>query len=185
MPGHNSVGRRRLQRVLITGFLLVLLTAVATAHLFVWPRLAPLPPRVDAIIELAGPGIDGRDAMAIRLARDGRAHYLVQSTESVEAGTHSCLPAEPGVVVLCFHPAPLSTRGEAQAIGRLSAQYGWRSVVLVTTPDQAWRARLRVTRCFPGRVYVATSHLPLTQWFVQIPYQWAAAAKALLWQRDC
>jgi hypothetical protein len=55
----------------------------------------------------------------------------------------------------------------------------------VTTPDQAWRARLRVSRCFAGPVYVATSHLPLRDWLTQIPYQWAASAKALLWQRSC
>jgi hypothetical protein len=57
--------------------------------------------------------------------------------------------------------------------------------VLVTTPDQAWRARLRVTRCFDGEVYVATSPLPPLAWLGQIPYQWAATVKALVFERAC
>ena len=55
----------------------------------------------------------------------------------------------------------------------------------MTTPDHAWRARLRVERCFPGQVYVATSPLPKWDWLRQIPYQWAATVKAELFQRDC
>jgi uncharacterized SAM-binding protein YcdF (DUF218 family) len=186
MPVANpAVRRRRRLRVLIGGFGLLLLLAVATLHLIVWPRLPPLPKRVDAIVELGGSAVAGRDQLAIRLAREGRARYLVQST--VPADTHhgTCLPGAPGVTVLCFHAEPATTRGEAQAIRRLAARYHWRSLVLVTTPDQAWRARLRVSRCFAGPVYVATSHLPLRDWLTQIPYQWAASAKALLWQRSC
>jgi hypothetical protein len=58
-------------------------------------------------------------------------------------------------------------------------------VILVTTPDQAWRARLRTTRCFPGDVYVATAPLPPLSWIWLIPYQWAASVKALTVERSC
>jgi hypothetical protein len=34
-------------------------------------------------------------------------------------------------------------------------------------------------------VYVATSPLPFSKWFKQIPYQWLASAKALTVQRAC
>jgi hypothetical protein len=54
------------------------------------------------------------------------------------------------------------------------------AIVLVTTPDQAWRARLRTVRCYGGKVYVVTSHLPLLDWPRQIPYQWTATVKALV-----
>ncbi|WP_432831404.1 YdcF family protein [Dactylosporangium sp. CA-092794] len=156
-----------------------------TARYFVWPRLPRLPARVDAIVELAGPGDADRDRLAMRLAREHRAAYLVQSTLQADADTGRCLPEEPGVTVLCFHPEPDTTRGEAEAVRRLGAQYGWHSVVLVTTADHAWRARLRVTRCFPGEVYVATSHLPPIYWVRQIPYQWAASVKAVYLQQYC
>jgi uncharacterized SAM-binding protein YcdF (DUF218 family) len=78
-----------------------------------------------------------------------------------------------------------TTRGEAEAIRGLAERYGWHSVVLVTTADHAWRARLRVTRCFAGTVYVATSHLPARYWIRQIPYQWAASGKAVFVQKYC
>ncbi|GAA4258023.1 hypothetical protein GCM10022255_077160 [Dactylosporangium darangshiense] len=156
-----------------------------TARYFVWPSLPVVPPHIDAIVELAGPGDDDRDRLATELAREHRAEYLVQSTLQSDADSGRCLPAEPGVTVLCFHPDPDTTRGEAEAIGRMARQYGWHSVVIVTTADHAWRARLRVTRCFPGQVYVATSHLPPLYWFRQIPYQWAASGKAVLVQKNC
>jgi uncharacterized SAM-binding protein YcdF (DUF218 family) len=174
--------RRRHRRWLILGIVL-LLFAGATARFFVWPDLAPLPDRADAIIELGGPGFRDDDALA--LARDHRAPVLVQSTVVEEAGTARCLPPVPGVTIMCFHAEPPTTRGEAQSIGALAQRYHWRSVILVTTPDHAWRARLRVSRCFPGEVYVSTSPLPPLYWFRQIPYQWGATTKALLFERDC
>jgi len=160
----------------------VLLTGM-TARLFVWPSLAPLPKHADAIIELAGPG--DRDATAIALARRHLAPVVVQSTLPGDATSDRCLPSISGETIGCFTPSPPTTRGEARWIGRQAAAQGWHSVVLVTTPDHAWRARLRVERCFPGRVYVATSPLPKLDWVRQIAYQWAATVKAELLQRDC
>jgi len=152
----------------------------ATARLFVWPSLPALPARADAIVELAGPG--DRDAVTLRLAREHRASLAIQSTLP---GDTACLPPTPGVRIECFTPDPATTRGEARFIGTQGASAGWRSVIVVTTPDHAWRARLRIERCFPGTVYVATSHLPVRDWLRQIPYQWAASVKALLFQRAC
>jgi hypothetical protein len=165
--------------IALTGFLGL------TARYFVWPSLPAVPQHTDAIVELAGPGDDDRDRLALELARQRRADYVVQSTLQGDADTGRCLPTEPGVTVLCFHPDPDTTRGEAEAIGRMAQKYGWHSIVIVTTADHAWRARLRVTRCFSGQVYVATSHLPPLYWFRQIPYQWAASAKAVFLQKYC
>jgi hypothetical protein len=155
----------------------------ATLRLFVWPPLVTPPDRVDAIIELAGPGI--RDAAALELARQGRAPVLVQSTTEQEAGTSSCLPSVPGVTIICFHPDPPTTKGEAEYIGRLASERHWSSVIIVTTPDHALRAKLRFERCFAGQVYVSTAPLPGWDWFVQIPYQWAAGVKAMVFERAC
>src|SRR4051794_26205080 len=127
--------------------IVVAVFSAATARLFVWPHLEPIPRHVDAIIELAGAANDERDSLALLLAREHRADFLVQSTTRDEAGKHTCLPAVPGVTIVCFHANPSSTRGEAQYIAAEAAQRGWTSVILVTTPDQAWRARLRTVRC--------------------------------------
>ena len=149
--------------------MVVALSAV-TVRVFVWPDLQPLPERADAIIELAGPGDRYRDRVALDLAREQRAPVLIQSTLPDDT---SCLPPVAGVRIECFHPDLNTTRGEARYIGAIAAQRHWASVILVTTPDQAWRAHLRVSRCFPGTVYNATAHLPVWDWFRQIPYQWA------------
>ena len=159
------------------------LFGVVTARVFVWPDLPPLPQRADAIIELGGLG--DRDGGALALARDHRAPVLVQSTVVAEAGTDRCLPPIPGVTILCFHAEPGTTRGEAEWIGQMARERHWTSVILVTTPDQASRAALRVMRCFDGQVYVSTTPLPVAHWITAIPYQWAATEKALAFERDC
>ena len=162
---------------------MVILFFGVNARLFVWPPLPPLPARADAIIELGGP--TNRDGAALALARAGRAPVLVQSTTIDEAGTERCLPPVPGVTIMCFHADPLTTQGEARSIGAMAARFHWNSVILVTTPDHAWRARLWVSRCFAGQVYVSTTPLPFLYWFEELPHQWAASAKALTFERDC
>lgn len=181
-PDRQS-GRRR--RWAVAVLLILTIFGAATARLFVWPDLAPTPRHANAIIELGGEAMDRRDRLALELARDHRADFLVQSTTTREAGRHTCLAAVPGVTILCFHADPNTTRGEARYIAAEAARRGWRSVILVTTPDQAWRARLRTTRCFTGGVYVATTPLPLLSWIRQVPYQWVATAKALTVERSC
>lgn len=180
----RAVRRPWHRRPILIGLLtVVLVIAVATLRLFVWPPLEPLPPHADAIIELAGPGL--RDSAALDLARAGLAPVLVQSTVEEEAGGHTCLPPVPGVTIMCFHPDPATTQGEARWIGETGARLGWHSVIIVTTPDHAMRAKLRVERCFAGPVFVSTAHLPAWDWFVQIPYQWSASVKAMIFQTDC
>ncbi|MGN6524253.1 MAG: YdcF family protein [Actinomycetes bacterium] len=171
------------RRGLFVALLAVIACTLVTLRVFVYPPLRPVPGRVDAIIELGGAG--DRDREALRLARAGVAPVLVQSTVPQEAGTSRCLPAVHDVTVMCFHPDPDTTRGEAHWISAQAAQHGWKSVVLVTSPDQAWRAILRVGRCFPGDVYASTTPLPPASWLKQVPYQWVASAKALLVERDC
>jgi len=158
--------------------------AATTVRVFVWPSLPPLPDHVDAIIELAGPG--DRDAVTTALAKQHLAPVVIQSTLARDVtAAENCLPPISGVTIECFNPVPGTTRGEARYIGEQGAAHNWHSVIIVTTPDHAWRARLRVERCFPGQVYVATSPLPKWDWLRQIPYQWAATVKAELFQRDC
>lgn len=175
--------RRRRQIVGLTLVVLFLAFVGTTARLFVWPPLPPLPAHADAIVELGGPG--NRDAVTMALGADHRAPLLIQSTVARDATSDTCLPAIPGETIECFHAVPGTTRGEARYIGMRAARSHWRSVIIVTTPDHAWRARLRMSRCFPGRIYVKTSPLPWQDWFRQIPYQWSATVKALIFQRDC
>ncbi|HWF80821.1 MAG TPA: hypothetical protein VN695_09565 [Streptosporangiaceae bacterium] len=161
---------------------IAVLTA-ATARLFLWPAQG-LPGKVSAIVMLAGPG--DLLSRAVDLARTGRAPFLVISLGKPQSG-NQCPPRIPGVKLVCFNPVPASTQGEAEFVGRLARRHDWRSVALVTITPQDTRARLRIERCFPGRVYVVTAPPDPTQtnWPYQIVYQWGALFKALILQRSC
>jgi uncharacterized SAM-binding protein YcdF (DUF218 family) len=158
--------------------------SVLTAHLFIWPDLPPLPQRADVIVQLGGPG--DRRVVALDLARQGRAPLVAISVSVSEARTQW---GDEGrlrdVSVVCFHSEPFTTRGEARAIAGMAERYGWHSVILVTTPDQASRATLRVSRCFHGEIFVATARLPWYQWPTQIVYQSGATVKAYTFETSC
>lgn len=161
--------------------ILIAAFALVTARLLVWPAQG-MPVRADAIVMLAGPG--DRLPAAVQLAREHRAPVLVVS-RGWEGYGGPCPPAIPGVKVICFDPNPGDTRGEAESAGKLAKQYGWHSVVLVTTPTQDTRARILMRRCFGGSVYVVTASLPWDDWPYQIAYGWGALVKALVLNRAC
>jgi uncharacterized SAM-binding protein YcdF (DUF218 family) len=161
-------------RVLIALAVLFTLICGVTARLFVWPTTG-MPARVDAIVVPGGPG--DRIATAITLAKQGRAQYLVLS-EGEYVPPQLCGAHVGTATVLCFMPNPDTTQGEAEAAARLAQKYGFRSIVLVTTPDQTWRAELRFRRCYRGSIYAVTTPLPTHMWPLMISYQWAASLKA-------
>jgi hypothetical protein len=152
-----------------------------TARLLVWPAQG-MPARVSAIVMLAGPG--NRLPVALELAWAHRAPVLVVSRGWQGYGG-PCPPPVPGVKLICFDPDPPTTRGEAEALGRLAKQFHWSSVVLVTIRAQDTRARMMAERCFGGSTYVVTAPLPLSSWPYQIAYGWGALLKALVVYRAC
>ena len=136
------------RRTFVVAIAPVLAFIVVTAVVLVWPARG-MPSRVNAIIMLAGTG--DRLATAVSLAREHRAPVLVVSRGRQGYGG-PCPPTTPGVKTICFDPDPGDTRGEAEFAGKLARHYGWRSVVLVTTPEQATRARIMMGRCFSGSI---------------------------------
>ena len=163
--------------------LLAMLVAfsLATALLFVWPPQG-VPRQADAIVMLQGNG--NRLQAAVQLAREHRAPVLVISRGRDGYGG-PCVPAMPGVKVICFDPQPANTRGEAEFVGHLAQEYHWHSVILVTVRAQDRRARLLTGRCFSGSVYVSTVPLPLGQWPYEIAYEWGSLVKALVTNQSC
>ena len=110
---------------------------------------------------------------------------LVISLGSPYWYTSACTAKILRVKVICFIPDPRTTRGEAEVAGLLAKRYRWHSIVLVTTALQNTRARLRVRRCFAGKIYVINAPLPRSQWPYTIAYEWGATMKALFLQRSC
>lgn len=160
---------------------LFVVLCAATAHLFIWPATG-MPARVDAIVVPGGSG--ARLDAALNLARADRASYLALS-QGEYVPPQLCGTRVGAAMVICFQPDPDTTQGEAESTDRLARQYGWRSIVLVTTPDQTWRAKLRFGRCYDGKIYAVTTPLPLLRWPFMVAYQWAATIKAEVVNRSC
>jgi hypothetical protein len=157
--------------------------AALTARFFIWPEQG-MPPHVDAVVMMNGPG-DRLDT-ALRLGWEHRAPVLVISRGSPYWGHGSiCAPKIPHVTVICFDPNPATTQGEAEFAGRLARRYHWRSIALVTTTPQDIPGRLHMERCFSGNVYVVTAPLPAWDWPYALIYEWGATVRALVLQRSC
>jgi uncharacterized SAM-binding protein YcdF (DUF218 family) len=182
-PGWRLRWPRSRWRRRVLALFVVLLVAFCglTAELFVFPATG-MPGKVDAIVVPGGPG--NRLAAGLALARQNRARYLVLS-QGQYVPPQLCGSRVGTASVICFQPDPATTQGEAEATAHLAREYGFRSIVLVTTPDQTWRAKLRLQRCYGGEISAVTTPLPLHLWPYQIAYQWAAAAKAEVFNRGC
>jgi hypothetical protein len=175
------VHRRWRQRALLAIVVIFIVACAATARLFIWPDQG-MPARVSAIVMLDSPGNSLN--IALRLARQHRAPFLVLSLGTPDSGPRCPRPI-PRVKVMCFNPAPVTTQGEAEYVGRLARRYHWHSIAVVTITPQDSRARLRIERCFAGPVYVVTSPIGLSSWPYRIVYEWGALVKALIVQRGC
>lgn len=171
--------RRRLLRS--AAALLAIVFVLATARQFVFPQ-RDTPTRVDAIVMFAGSA--GRLEWAVYLARLGYAPVLAVSQPTPD---DICPPDTiPNVKVMCFHPRPLTTQGEARWTATAAAAHGWRSILVITSTPQDNRARLRLGRCYDGDVRVSPVGPPTrAAWAYMIPYEMAATVKALVFQRGC
>jgi uncharacterized SAM-binding protein YcdF (DUF218 family) len=172
-------GRRRSHRAAAIVAVVVVVFVGFTARLFVWPDLNA-PVHADAIVVLGGAGPRINDGFA--LAQEGVAPLLVFSLNHIQ----QCPPSTAQTTIRCFHPNPISTRGEGRAIRTLAARYHLHRIILVVSTPQATRARLRVGRCYHGQILVtAVSPGGPAQWIQALAYEWGALFKALVLQRSC
>src|SRR5512146_1330814 len=153
--------RRRWRVIAATLLTLAVLFCGVTLRLFVLPTTG-MPARVNAIVVLGGPG--NRLGLGLRLAQQGHAPYLLLSSGLPDLPADLCQPDHGSFTVVCWNPDPATTQDEAKFAGRMARRYHWASVVLVTTPDQAWRAALYLRRCYTGKIYSMTTPLNWTQW---------------------
>ncbi|MGA8371187.1 MAG: YdcF family protein, partial [Acidimicrobiales bacterium] len=131
---------------LVIGILVVIIVA-ASVLFFIEPS-TNAPARSDAVVVLAGGNNSNRIDKGIELVKAGYAPRLYVSAP----GLTDCPKSLPSVPITCFNPAPATTQGEAEYVGRLARQYHWHSIAVVTTTPQDSRARLRFERCFAGPV---------------------------------
>ncbi|MEM9566206.1 MAG: ElyC/SanA/YdcF family protein, partial [Actinomycetota bacterium] len=103
---------------------------------------------------------------AIDLMDRGTADVLVlpNGTSPVWAAANElCGDDSLGYEVVCPTPEPITTRGEARAIGHLAIERQWTSLVAVTSTYHLARAELLLSRCFPGRIQAVAAERELTR----------------------
>lgn len=175
----TSFARRH--RVVSAAVVLVLLAIVVVdVRLYVVPRSDP-PARSDAYVVLGGDTFTQRLVAGLKLAHEYPGATLVVSTP----GGHVQCPPWPPERLICFVPDPSTTQGEARMAAQLAVAHGWKSMTVVTTADQVWRARLRFARCWSGDLRVVQA--PTSSWIRirEIPYEMGATVKAQVFQRGC
>ncbi len=159
--------------------LLVVGLSAANLALFVWPSSSAVS-HADAVVVLAG-GDGERLDRGLELVRQGVASTLVVSTGPPQL----CESTQPFDVV-CFHPSPDTTRGEAETIGRIAreARMEPHRARHVDLPRVA--RRLLLERCYTGTVEVAAAEPDqgLGAWIAAIAHEWGGLAEAVV-HRSC
>ena len=161
---------------------LVLVFALSTARLFVWPP-TDRPARADAVVALGGDPGERRAHEAIALVEAGFAPVAL-----ISLGGKRPVPC-PAITgrgrVMCFRADPLNTRGEAEHASAVAKRLGWTRLIVVSERSQATRARMLFRRCTAARLDMVpvadrASHLPY-----DVVYEWGALLKALTLHRSC
>ncbi|SBS71848.1 conserved exported hypothetical protein [uncultured Mycobacterium sp.] len=156
--------------------------------LFNRPHADPLT-KADAIVVLGGEN-DGRLQYGLSLAEQGYADTVVLSNsyddEPLDLADfdRACASGTATVTVICFHPSPYSTRGEAMYLARLAKQHNWTHVIVVSWNYHLVRARYIFHQCYDGDVTMLavprTYDYTLVRWAWEYAYQYTALIKAFV-----
>ena len=141
----------------------------------------------DAVVVLSGSKHERLDG-GLALMAKGAAPVLVISN-----GLDPTQPRAPGLChhggngfqVICFTPDPDSTRGEAEAVGRLAREHRWKRILLVTSRFHVTRARMLFDRCVDGDVDAVGVDYPWTTIPYAVAGEWFKTVRALTYQRGC
>jgi uncharacterized SAM-binding protein YcdF (DUF218 family) len=167
--------------------LLVAAFIAASLALFVFPH-QDHPQHAAAVVVLSGSRV-GRLPTGLRLVEKGVAPVLVISGAPdprwPEANRLCASPRQPGFRVICFHPDPDDTRGEAEHVAALARQNGWGSLAVVSSTYHLFRAHKLFKRCFAGPVAMVGWSPGLVRWIEGVPEEWVKLGAALTVRRAC
>jgi uncharacterized SAM-binding protein YcdF (DUF218 family) len=177
--------RRRLSIRRLAAYICLLLIAGAIGGLPVYVRPQIDQPRhADAILILGGTG-DSRYLVGLDLGLKGWAPTVVVSNPKAPEDLSLmdyCATRHPGLDLHCFLPDPPTTKGEGRELRRLAAQYGWRTVIVVTFRPHISRARFILEQCFDGDLVMVASpeHISMSRWAFEYVYQTVGYLRAAL-----
>lgn len=119
------------------------------------PRLDPIPPNVDVLVQLGGVPFGDYQAARDIAQQRGIPDLVISNPISGTSVTDKYCGPLPGVRVHCFVPDPSTTKGEAQAFAELANTHGWASAfVLATGREHVERVRFYFNRCWGGTLSV-------------------------------
>ncbi|GGH91187.1 hypothetical protein GCM10007170_06750 [Arthrobacter liuii] len=171
-------GLQALGGAAVVGAALMVIWIMAGLWLFVVPP-ADHARRADVLLVLGPP--DDRMDYAEQLMQHGDAGTLAVSSPVDNAGqfTAPICKAATAYPVICFHPEPFTTQGEARSLQALAQQHSWHSANVLTAQFHITRARVIVARCYTGdlRMLDYSPQLSLGAWAYQYAYQSAAFLK--------
>lgn len=168
MPAARKPPRSTFFRVSVALLLVLLISFLAAFQLF-YNVHTPTPTQADAVVMLGGASKERlQDALKVQAELD--APYLVLSNTDTKGNasadqycdTHSSETVDPQVI--CFMPSSMDTRGEADVIGKLATEYGWKSIVVVTSKYHVVRAERLMNQCTPSKVQMVATDPKLSPW---------------------
>jgi uncharacterized SAM-binding protein YcdF (DUF218 family) len=166
-------------------FLVVVLVAVLTARLFVWPAAAH-PRHADAVVMLSGDHGE-RLPIALKMIHDGVASVFVHAGDPDTPEARVLCAGGAVFEVICLKPHPDSTRDEARAVGRLASARGWKDIAVVTSTQHVTRAGLLFRRCVKGSVAMvpARPSFDFGTMAKLVAHEWLGVVYALTAARAC
>lgn len=174
----------RTTRIVALLLAVTVLLGAAGYPVYVNPQADPLR-QADAIVVLGGSQSGDRYRLGVELAHAGWAPTLLMSNPFAHKDKFVdglCATPQRRVRVECFAPEPRTTLGEAREIGRLSAERGWDTVIVVTSVVHVSRARYIIEKCYHGGLVMQPTYgrLGPVAWVAMYVYQTAGYIKAFL-----
>jgi uncharacterized SAM-binding protein YcdF (DUF218 family) len=174
---------RRIRQVMVAVCLLLIAAVIGGLPVYVRPQIDPLR-HADAILILGGDHY-ARYPFGFDLGSEGWAPTVVVSNPNGSDDpwlTRYCAAPHPRFDLHCFVPNPPTTKGEGRELRRLAAQYGWRTVIVVTFRPHISRARFILEHCFDGDLVMVASpaHISVAGWAFEYVYQTAGYVHAAL-----
>ncbi len=160
---------------------LLVVVVLAGLPLYVFPPSAPIQ-KAD-LVYVIGPPTESRLEMAQRLRAEGYADRILVSVprEGEQSAARQSICRDPDVV--CDHPEPFTTKGEAAMLTRHAGPDA--HVLVLTFAPHVLRAQYIFHRCYPGDAAVVEvpGALTLSEWAYQYAYQTGGFVKA--WLTPC
>ena len=139
------------------------------------------PHQADAIVVLAGSS--KRPPKGLELLHEQIAPVLALSIPSDPKPKLRALCGRPHIT--CFHASPFSTRGEAEAIGRMAKRRGWHSLVVVSSRYHLRRAQMLFDRCTNAGLQMVAAPTSAWDYAKNLPFEIGKLTVQTVWEQGC